>query len=87
MNDVPQMVQLLLATELCPSGMYLEPSHPLWHFETARTKSSHITYLPQQQKQGNMLFRQAVESACVTVSEELFLLFSVGRTSLHTSLQ
>lgn len=82
-GDVPQMLQLFPATDWCPSGMYLEPNHPLWHFETAKTKSSHIIYLPQQQKQGNMLFRQAVESACVTLSEELFLLFLLEE-HLHT---
>lgn len=74
-GDVPQTFQLFPATDWCPSGTYLEPSDPLWHFEIAKPKSSHTIYLPQQQNQGNTLFRQAVESACVTPSEELFPLF------------
>lgn len=83
MDDLPQVFQLFHATDWCPPGTYLEPNHPLWHFETAKTKSSHITYLPQQQKQGNVLFGQAVEFACVTLSEELFLLFLLEE-HLHT---
>lgn len=32
-DDVPQTFQLLPATAWCPSGMYLQPNHPLWHFQ------------------------------------------------------
>lgn len=32
-DDVPQTFQMLPATAWCPSGMYLQPNQPLWHFQ------------------------------------------------------
>lgn len=83
-DDVPQTFQLLPATAWCPSGMYLQPNHPLWHFQN-KAITHHLP--PSATKTRG----HAVQASCwICMCDPFWRIipsFSVGRTSPHTSVQ